>query len=877
MITAIAFLVLGAGIFVATETIWDKADRIVEIRLRQIRHNSNINREFGRLYSRINVFRSTFFGDDEFLRTEGRAIRVQLDSLRASVVEPHLKSLLDNLATQVDRYRARGTWINTLLAWRHGQDTDLNEFLRILEELLAERIVEVALAGGDSVYYDQLVLLLSGYRESLLEIAKLNAEENRDVVLASGPDDPPPLESELEHLALRLQTLTASEFPVARYGRHLISRVDYYRHLMRLYQLEMIQLNRQNADLETLTRQILAQMERLDEGVVAVAGQTIDDVRQAIDRTIAVVFGLLILPAFFSWHLYQKLFRDHIQAPMNQVSQRLNDFHNGDHAALMKLDRHDEWAGIEDVFNRMVVALRDNVAALRDSEKRYREIFTNTTEGIFRVTLDGRFVELNPAAVNMLGCGSVEEAKAYFVDVGRQLYHDPQVYEEMIERLHEQGTVLNQEALMRRKNGALFWGIVSSYLIRDEDSDVLYLEGTVRDISERHQALESLRQMKVHLQNIIDSMPSLLICLDHDMKVSLWNKKAARENAIVENNAKGRPLHEVCTLFEPDCYLAELQNTLATRQPSRVSKIESGRKASDGHSRYFDLLIYPLSQSENYGVVIHVDEVTERVRFEEQMVRSEKMRSVGSLASGLAHEINNPLAAILQNVQVLTRRLSPDLSQNKVIAEELGTSMDVVSEYVKRRGCKQMLQAIAESGQRAARIVANVQSFSRNDDVPFVSCSLAELIERTLDLASSDYDMRHHYNFQNIRIVREFDAVPSVSCEMSQIQQVLLILFKNAAQAMTRHSAAPRLTVRLNRVDRGHVRIQVEDNGQGMDAENCRQIFDPFYTTLDVGSGSGLGLSIAYFIVTQTHGGNLSVSSAEGRGTCFDIVLPVHH
>ncbi len=290
---------------------------------------------------------------------------------------------------------------------------------------------------------------------------------------------------------------------------------------------------------------------------------------------------------------------------------------------------------------------------------------------------------------------------------------------------------------------------------------------------------------------------------------------------------------------------------------------------------FFDILVYPLSSANNSGVVIHIDDVTERARFEERMVRSEKMQSVGSLASGLAHEINNPLAAILQNVQVLSRRLSPELRQNKEAAEELGTSIEVIAQYIKLRGCEKMLQSITDAGQRTAKIVANVQSFSRTDAVSFMVCSVSDLIERTLDLASSDYDMRHHYNFQNIQIVRDFHTIPNISCEMSQIQQVLLSLFKNAAQAMSHHSESPCLIVRLKQAGEEHICIQVEDNGPGMDADLCCRIFDPFYTTKDVGSGSGLGLSITYFIVTQTHNGSLSVTSDVGRGSRFDIILPV--
>lgn len=876
-VTALVFVLLGGSIFIASEQIWDKADLIVEERLQQIIQNSHNSRDFGQIYSRISVFRNTFYGSDEFLKSEGQAIQDSLNHLRDHVAEEHLGDLLGQLTIQVEKYRQRGLWVNNLLAWRTEQDQDLIDLLRVLQEVIAERIVETALSGGDVGQFDQLVLLLSGYRESMFEIAKLNAEEDRALLLAARYDDLPPLTEELDGLSLRLKTLTASEPQVARFGRHLISRVSYYKYLMQLYQLELIQLNRQNVELDILTNRILESMAVLDQGIVDVAAQTRGEVRHAIDGTIAVILGFLFFLAFLSWRVHQNLFREHIQVPMEQVSLRLNDFYGGDHSTPMQLGRNDEWAGIEEVFNRTIGALQESVTALSESEKRYREIFTNTTEGIFRSSLAGEFLELNPAAVRMLGCESLEEARTYFTDLGSQLYQDPSIREEMIERLKAEGTILNFETLMRRKNGERFWAILSNYLIWDEDSNTPYIEGTMRDISEHKKAHETLQEMKVFLQNIIDSMPSLLICLDREMRITLWNRMAAEESIAIRSCVKGLLLEEACSLFTPETYMESLKQTMESRQPSRLTKIESIRKAADGLSRYFDMIIFPLSQAEDSGVVIYIDEVTERTRFEERMVRSEKMRSVGSLASGLAHEINNPLAAILQNAQVLSRRISPDLKQNIAMAEELGTTMEVISEYFRQRGCEKMVQSITDAGQRTAKIVANVQSFSRNDAVTFSPCDVSELIERTLDLVSSDYDMRHHYNFQKIQIVREFDSVPEVACEMSQIQQALLILFKNAAQAMSVNTESPCLAVRLVQSDDAHVRIQVEDNGQGMDAEKCSQVFDPFFTTLDVGSGAGLGLSIAYFIVTQTHNGNMSVSSEEGRGSCFDIVLPVTH
>ncbi|MDX2479763.1 MAG: PAS domain S-box protein, partial [Desulfuromusa sp.] len=532
---------------------------------------------------------------------------------------------------------------------------------------------------------------------------------------------------------------------------------------------------------------------------------------------------------------------------------------------------------IEVVFNQMLVDLQKGFSALQESEQRYREIFNNATEGIFRSTLAGKLFELNPAAVSMLGFDSAEEAISALSDLGCQLYQDPQAREQMLEKLFKQGRTFNYESIMRRKNGDVFWSSLNNHLVRDDDGEVLFIEGTIRDISAQKTAHESLRQLQIYLQNIIDSTPSILIAVDVDMKVTLWNKQVEQESLLSAEEVKGLFVADACNLFDPSVCLPKLTETLHTRKPTRIQKAESLKKRQDGRSRYFDILIYPISQAEADGAVIHMDEVTERIYLEEVMVRSERMQSIGGLAAGLSHEINNPLAVILQSVQVLSRRLSPDLEQNRKTAQELGTTIEVIVEYIGLRGCDKMLHSILNAGQRAAKIVENVQSFSRSGGSNLIPCSISNLLERTVELAGSDHDMRHHFDFKKIRIVRDYQSVPDVCCETGQIQQVFLNLLKNAAQALSLNPDDPQITLRISPSGQDHICLQIEDNGSGMDVDVALRIFDPFYTTREVGEGTGLGLSIAYFIVTHNHHGRLSVTSEPGKGSCFEMILPLEN
>jgi signal transduction histidine kinase len=155
--------------------------------------------------------------------------------------------------------------------------------------------------------------------------------------------------------------------------------------------------------------------------------------------------------------------------------------------------------------------------------------------------------------------------------------------------------------------------------------------------------------------------------------------------------------------------------------------------------------------------------------------------------------------------------------------------------------------------------------------------SLAELVDKTVALAAHDYDLRKKYDFRKIEIVRDYENdLPLVPCVATEIGQVILNLLRNASQAFDPSQlpvAPPCIALRLRR-DRDFIRLDVEDNGPGMDEETRKRVFEPFFTTKDVGVGTGLGLSVSYFIVTSHHGGTMTVDSTPGQGTRFTLRLP---
>ncbi len=400
------------------------------------------------------------------------------------------------------------------------------------------------------------------------------------------------------------------------------------------------------------------------------------------------------------------------------------------------------------------------------------------------------------------------------------------------------------------------------------------LDRAEHDIGERKQAQSRLRRLQRLLSSVIDSMPSSLIGLNVEGKVTQWNREAETRTGIPADKALGHLFTEVI----PDlAHLTEkIKAAIAKNQPAREERVPL---AFSDKPRYHDITIYPLGieDSDNIdGAVLRIDDISERLRMEEMIIQSEKMLSVGGLAAGMAHEINNPLAGILQSVQVLKRRLLEQTGKNREVVERLGMSEQQLAAYCSERGIVKMVDGLESAGQRASKIVNNMLAFSRKSDAQFAHQDLSELLDETCELASSEYDLSKNYDFRNIEIIRDYHTgVSNVVCDGNQIKQVLFNLITNAAQAMmegTRENE-PRLILRLA-PDGDHVRIEVEDNGSGMDEETRKRAFEPFFTTKEVGVGTGLGLSVSYFIVTENHSGTIEVASSPDRGTRFTVRLP---
>ncbi|MBD8612903.1 PAS domain-containing protein [Pseudomonas putida] len=393
------------------------------------------------------------------------------------------------------------------------------------------------------------------------------------------------------------------------------------------------------------------------------------------------------------------------------------------------------------------------------------------------------------------------------------------------------------------------------------------------EVQVRSKIEKKLTGFQNYLNSIIDSMPSALIALDEQLYVTQWNQEASALSGTPLDEALNQPIFLAFAPLKP--FLPQLKTTV---EEHTVAKIERVTWVKDDNPRHYALTFYPLMGGAGRGVVIRIDDITQRLSLEEMMVQSEKMLSVGGLAAGMAHEINNPLGAILHNVQNVRRRLSADLPKNLEQASDAGIDLAAVNAYLQGREIPQLLDGIQQAGARAAKIVTHMLSFSRRSTREMAPCDLPALIDQAVEIAGNDFDLAIGFDFKGQNIVRQFDpALGPVPGTANELEQVLLNLLKNAAQAIHQRNdeQEPGRIILRTRLNPPWAEIQVEDNGVGMPESVRKRTFEPFFTTKEIGQGTGLGLSVSYFIITNNHKGQMEVQSSPGQGTCFTLRLPL--
>jgi PAS domain S-box-containing protein len=378
------------------------------------------------------------------------------------------------------------------------------------------------------------------------------------------------------------------------------------------------------------------------------------------------------------------------------------------------------------------------------------------------------------------------------------------------------------------------------------------------------------------LQNIADSMPSALITLDGEGRVITWNPAAKELTGKSIHQVRDQLLWQVC----PE--LARYQELF--EQVINQKKIMYRHKeqlVSTNKELFYDVSIFPLTNKIK-GVVLRIDNVTQRIQLEDMMLQAAKMASVGGLAAGIAHEINNPLSGMLQGAQVLQNSLDTQRSRTRERLQDFHINPDSLEQYLQKYNLTEYLLGIRTAGERAAKIVSDLLSFARKSTSKALPHNFNELVEKTLVLASADYDIKKKFDFKNLDVTTELAPdLPDVVCDKQQIEQVIFNLIRNATHALALDKQQNphkqgRLILRTRRPSPSIVRLEVEDNGPGIPEKERTHLFEPFFTTKPPGEGTGLGLWLSWSIVVERHKGKIwAEAGQQDQGIRFVVELPV--
>jgi len=534
-----------------------------------------------------------------------------------------------------------------------------------------------------------------------------------------------------------------------------------------------------------------------------------------------------------------------------------------------------------------------DTTARQVAEEKYRMLFEQAQEGVFVATPDGELLDCNDAFVTMLGYGSRDELMA--LDIGSVLFSVTEEREAFLKEIEAHNYVRNFEITVRRKDGTRLAVAQSCFATRNASGNIERYQGFVLDITEKKRSEDEMRRRNREL-NALNAMAVIatqsfdldeILNLTVRQVISLFGAEtgsvylAAEPEGTYRRRAGWGPRSEarvrmaevmfseglgdlvmrsraevVTQDFLPHLPPAVVEFICADRLPywiwvvlwSKDKPIGVMGIASKENRHYSsndeNLLVAISRQLATTIEKVQLYEETCRAyedlrRTQEQLLQSEKMSAVGQLISGVAHELNNPLTAILGYAQLLE-----------------GAGLDARStDYVRK---------LFKQAQRTHRVVQNLLSFARQRKPQKQEVDLRKVLEESITLR--EYDLK----VNNVSLEREFpEQIPSVIADPHQLEQVFLNVINNALDAMVEGSGSGVLKIRVFKKD-SYVCIEFDDNGPGL--KDPSRIFDPFYTTKSVGKGTGLGLSICYGIVKE-HGGEIVARNRDEGGATIEVRL----
>ena len=482
--------------------------------------------------------------------------------------------------------------------------------------------------------------------------------------------------------------------------------------------------------------------------------------------------------------------------------------------------------------------LARDVTEEREKERRFTELFETLQEGVYFCTPEGKLLDANPALVTMLGYQGKDELLALDA-TGLNL--DPGQSPVLGRGADDRGGVRTREITLRRRDGAPAICLDTSRAVWDEAGAIIRYQGTLTDVTERRKMEAQIRQQEQFRQKLLESFPDLILVVDLNERYTFASSRVRDLLGYRPEELVGKRIED---LHDHSPEFLSLYRDVATGKQLFASS-EYGALHRDGSWRTMRASASQLFDSENKlsGVIISVRDITVEKKLEQQIIQSERLAAMGQMIGGFAHELNNPLTAIL-GMSELLKEAETDESRTK------------------------QLNTLHQQARRATEIVQNLMYFSRPPAPGKSRVNLSELVDRTLHL--------HAYSLRKNNITVDFLAdqgLPQVTGDPHQLMQVFLNLILNAEQAIREAREKGTLRIRLGQSNT-HAWVTFQDDGPGIAPDILPNIFDPFYTTKRPGRGTGLGLSISKAVLKE-HAGSIEAASAPGGGAVFTVSLPI--
>ena len=479
-----------------------------------------------------------------------------------------------------------------------------------------------------------------------------------------------------------------------------------------------------------------------------------------------------------------------------------------------------------------------DISDRREAERRYRELFDNIQEGLFFSTPAGRFIEVNEALVHMLGYANREELLQ--IDITNQLYFSPEQRLQHAEAMKESGQMRNFEAKLRRKNGSPIHVLINAFGLYDNSGELVQIRGLMLDVTGLRTYQSELHRERDFTGKILNNTQSLILVADTAGLISYANRRWS-DSGFQLRELLGRPLIELAAPGFVRPFADGVQNTLNGQQ---VDNLELQIVRGTGIAGQFSANLSPMRDEQGTvtSIIVVLTDITDSALLRDKLIHAEKMAAVGQLVSGVAHEVNNPLTAILGFADLLME--NTELPDN----------------------ARKDLRVILQEAQRTKQIVQNLLSFARQMPPQRNALDLNLILRRTIQLRSYDF------NSHGVEVIEHLDqGLPDVIGDAQQLQQVFLNILNNAYDAVHEIGRPARIEI-MTVKSSGSVEVSFRDNGQGISHPD--RIFDPFFTTKEVGKGTGLGLSICYGIVKEHGGDILCHNNSDGQGATFVVRLP---